>query len=416
MAANYWLGVAPEVAQVESGAIASVDATPANNTFTVTVGGSSESVAGDTNTDTTAGNLRTALQNSTKKEIAQITWGGTASNITATSKIAGLPIVATLSVSGAGSGSITQFSNTTPNSSPYDWTVADNWSLGTVPASGDEVYIDKPSAKILWLPSAAVTIDELHVRGNATIGLKSETLANAADASAEDTGAPEYRTDYLKVSCALVKIGQRVGPGAAQGSPRCKIDNSATAASSTEIFDTAQQATESDLPCVRLLFNDADADLFIRSARGGVGVAVDQPGETATLGTISISDASNVSRVWTGDGVTMTKFEASGGVTQLEAAATIATVDIEGGDLTVEGAQQITTLTVDGGEVTLNNRGASNVAAATLTQNGGIVNLQENTRPVTITTYNFNEGTRRIDDHVTITTDNRSGRVTEQVS
>jgi hypothetical protein len=415
MANDYWLGVAPSVAQVHTASIDSVDATPANNTFTVTVGSASASAVGDTDVATTATALRSALNSSTSAELALITWSGTGGDIIGTADTAGLPFVATLAVSGAGTGSVTDFAETTASSSPYDWSVASNWSNGTVPGSGDNAYIDKSDAKILWLPTATVTLDELHVRRDAIIGLKSETLATAEDASTESTAAPEYRQDYLKVSCPIVRIGQRVGPGTGLGSTRVKIHNVITAASTTEVFDTATTSAETGMPAVRLFFADADADVFVRSARSGVGIGVDKPGETVTVGEVHVSDDSNTTRLFIGDGVTLTSLTQSGGINQLESAATIPTVTVNGGRLVCEADQVITALTVNAGEVVLSNRSSGNVAATTITQNGGIIDAQESSAPRTVTTWNFNEGTRRIDDHLTITNDNRSGRVTETV-
>src|SRR3990167_1389847 len=58
-----------------------VQATPGNNTFTVTIGGVVISVVGDTDVATTATALRAALNASTHPYFAAITWSGTAGDI-----------------------------------------------------------------------------------------------------------------------------------------------------------------------------------------------------------------------------------------------------------------------------------------------------------------------------------------------
>ena len=419
MADNYWLGVAPSVAQVDTGSIDSVDGTPANNTFTVTVGDSSESQVGDTDVATTAAALVATLEASTKPEIAQMTWTNpSAGNIVATADVAGMPFEAALTETGAGTGTVTDFAATTANSSPYSLDVAANWSLGAVPVATDSVYVDKPAAKIFWgLGITVVAYTELHIRQDAIIGLKSETLATDVDASSgENTGAREYRQSYWTVDSPIVKIGERNGPGTGLGSTRCKIHQQRTTASVNEVYDTGQTSIETSLPAVRFLFDDADADLYIRAARAGVGVAIEIPGETSTLGTISVSDPSSVTRTYVGNGVTLTSWDQTGGVNQLNSAATIPTITINGGELTVEGQQKITTCNLNSGKLTANNVDSSSDCITTITQEGGEVDMQASTVPRTVATWNFHEGTRRIDDHATITADNRSGRVTEQVS
>lgn len=102
--------------QIRTGAVATVDATPANNTFRVTVAGQFEEVAGNASVEQTAADLVDALNASAQSNIAAITWanpsGGT---ITATVDVAGDSLAPVFSVSGAGTGSVTAFSITQSN-------------------------------------------------------------------------------------------------------------------------------------------------------------------------------------------------------------------------------------------------------------------------------------------------------------
>ena len=90
--------------------IVSVDATPSDNTFTVTIGAQVVSVAGDTDVGTTTAALVTALNASVLSNFAEVTWSDEGSGIIgAFVDAGGAPFSATLSVTGAGSGSVTDF-------------------------------------------------------------------------------------------------------------------------------------------------------------------------------------------------------------------------------------------------------------------------------------------------------------------
>ena len=74
MSAIYFLGTATAVAQVHTGSIDSLDATPANNTFTVTIGGVAISQVGVTDVATTAAALVVLLNASTHPYFAAKSW------------------------------------------------------------------------------------------------------------------------------------------------------------------------------------------------------------------------------------------------------------------------------------------------------------------------------------------------------
>ncbi len=417
MATVYWEGTADAVAQVDTGSIDTVDGTPANNTFTVTIGGETVSVVGDTDVSTTAGNLVAALNASSNPYFSGITWSNPSSgDITATADNAGEPFTATLTETGAGTGTVTDFSNTTASSGPNDWSTAGNWSGGAVPVNSDDVIIKDSKVNILWgLDQSAVDLTSLTIEQSYTglIGLPRKHFTTNANGSNFTETKVEYRQDYLDIGWTTADIGVMTGPGSANGSQRLKLDNDKAGASTTTIHNTAGQAKEDGLPAVRLMAANASADVYVRSAPGGVGIAVDAPDETSTVGTVSVSDTSSRSQVFTSNGVTMTTYQQNGGNNVVDAAATITTVTVDGGELRTEGTQASTSVNVNGGTFIPNSTGT----ITTLTQTDGTVDASQSNQARTITTYNPNGGTRIANDsYLTITTLNApSGHATVTV-
>jgi len=416
MATKYFTGEAVAVAQVATASIDTVDGTPADNTFTVTIGGVAISVVGDTNVNTTATNLRAALNASTHPYFAAITWSGASADIVGTADVAGVPFVATLTETGAGSGTVTDFAATTDADGPNFWSSAANWSTGSVPVSTDDVIIEGTSTNIVYgLAQSAVTLASLTIRKTFTgkIGLNLRAFATSADADTVDATVNDYRDDYLDIGYDNADIGQHVGPGQPAGSSRIKLDNAKAGASTTVVHDTASSASETGFPAVRLIAANANADVVVRGARAGVGIALDEPGETTTIGDLDVSGG----LVFVGEGVTVTNVRMNGGTVAVQAAATITLVEIDDGTLTTEGNYTITTLTVNGGQVFCNHTSGGN-AITTLNMNGGRIDGRGNLEPRTWATVNPDEGTILVDDGVvTITTfDAPAGSKTISVS
>lgn len=413
MATKYFTGNAIAVAQISSGSIDSLDATPANNTFTVAIGGVSISQVGITDVSTTAAALVALLNASTHPYFAAITWTNPSSgNIVGTADTAGVPFTAALTETGAGSGSVTDFSDDTACTGPNFWDNADNWSTGAVPVNSDDIIFRDSSVNVCWgLDQSAVDLASLTIEQTYTgkIGLDLASFATSADGDTGSAAATEYRDDYLVIGWSACAIGEHFGPGQANGSGRLKLDNDLSGASTTVVHNTASTATETSRPPVRLLLGHASADLIVRS--GSVGVAVGEPGETATVGDVIVHQRS--ARCFLGEGVTLTNFTQYDGYSVLQAAATVTSVTVHGGTVVTEGDFTVTTLTVNGGTVNCNHVKTAGNAVTTLNQSGGTVDATGSSEARTWATVNLDGGTLKADDAVlTITTLDQPAGVT----
>lgn len=411
MATKYFLGVVEAVQQVETGSIDSVDATPSNNTFTVTIGGIAISVAGDTDVNTTATNLRAALNASEHPAFDRITWGGTSGNIVGTSDVAGLEFTAALTETGAGTGTVTDFTTTTANASPHDWNDGGNWSDGSKPAAADTVILRDSDVNIVTgLDQNTITLAKLVIEASYTglIGLRYNEIAMTADGETTSTAFDEYREDYLRIGWDRLEVGANTGTGTPGGSPRLKLDNTKSGASTTEIVDTASSGQDQFKPPLRLKLAHASADIHMRG--GNVGVGVDVPAETSTIGNVEISPQASGSRLQLGDGVTVSGDVTMGnGAATLRAAANMTgTVAVSGGTATIEGDFTIATLNVDGGVVIDNHVKTAAAAVTTCNLRGGELNWQYDDEARTYTTLTHTGGTLVDNPNVTITTYNRA--------
>ena len=297
MATKFWEPKATAVAQVSTVQITADDAA---TTYTITIGGKAESVAGSgTGVNDTASALQVVLDASTHPYFSAITWTVATDTITGTADTAGVPFVAVSSVTG-GTGTIGAVSDTTAATGPNHWDEAENWSDGTIPATNDTVYVRGSAIPIAWgLDQAAVDLTQLYVDQTFTgkIGLRRDQFATSSDAATFDSTVPEYRDSYLDIGYDACDIGLQRGPGTANGSTRIKLDNDRAAASETRIHNTAS-AGENNKAAILLLAANANADVEVRLAPGGVGLGTDEPGETSTFGDVSVTDTTTTSSVF----------------------------------------------------------------------------------------------------------------------
>ena len=416
MATLYWRGDADAVVGVRTASIDSVDATPANNTFFVTIGGVAISAVGDTDVATTATNLRASLNASTHPYFAAITWSGSTGDIIGTADTAGVPFVAVLTETGAGTGAVTDFATTTASAGPSDWSTGDNWftsggSQGTVPASADDVIIANAASHIVYgLDQNAIALNSLsiHLSFTGKIGMERNTFYTAANGQTTDTTKVEYREDYLKIGTELLDIGQVFGTGTNAGSTRIKINNVDAAASTTTVHNTATSG-DTPHPAVRLLNTHASSTLLVRRASGGVGVAIDEPGETTTFLSITISDNSTATRVITGDGLTLTTWTQNGGTNLLRLVedGVLTTCNVRGGSLVTNGDWTLTTLNITAGTIAANHSRVSGDSITTANLTAGSTNSRGSAAARTWVTVNMgDDATLTADSNLTITTFN----------
>lgn len=373
MATAVWQGGVEAVAQVSTGSIDTFDAT---TTYTVTIGGYAVSVLGDTNTSTTATNLRAALNASTNPYFEAITWSGTTGDITGTADTAGAPFLAALTVSG-GTGTVTDFSDTTACTGPHHANAGDNWSTGVVPASSDDVVIEGGPSILYGLDGfSATALGRVEVRQGFTakIGLEASGFATSLDGETVLSSIPEYRDAYLEVTADEIVIGEHIGPGSPSGSARIAISQQKAGASTLDVVNTGTSAVF-NRPAVRYLASNASADIIIRTAPSGVGVAV-EPGETATVGDVYVVDTSTQSNCYIGPGCTWTSYKQAGGVSSVSAAATVTSIDCLGGTLRVFGYDfLVTTLNIYGGTVIDTHENTGGAEWTTINVFGGTVEL-----------------------------------------
>ena len=377
MATTYFLGTATAVAQVGTGSIDSLDGTPANNTFTVTIGGVAISQVGVTDVGTTAAALVVLLNASTHPYFAAITWANpSAGTITATADTAGVPFVAALTETGAGSGAVTDFAATTASAGPNDWSTATNWSGGAVPVATNDVILANSAVNLCWgFSQSAVNVASLTCEKTYTgrLGLDYSKFATSANgATTSTTVVPEYRATVLELDIDALDIRRHRGPGSPAGSGRL-LFNLGTNACTVTIEDTASKSVDGIQPAVQITANSASTAVHIQSAPGGVGIGTEKPGLTTTVGTVSVTAPNTISNVTVGDGTTVTTYEQTGGDNVLQAAATVTAVNVHGGNLLIDGAFLITTLTILAGKCWPNNVPSAGSAITTLHLTGGTV-------------------------------------------
>lgn len=402
MATNIWEGGAPAVAQVSTASIDSVDATPANNTFTVTIDNVAVSVAGITDVATTAAALLAALQASTDPRFAEITWtnpsGGT---IVGTGPgegdtTPGKPFTAVLSETGAGSGAVTDFAATTAPQSPNHWSVAANWSLGAVPTASDAVVFRDSSYPVKWgltdVVFASILI-EANVRDGFYIGLPELN----ADGSAT---YKEYRTTHLTLATSLSgTLVVSIGEGEGNGPALVKIDAAGEILSLT--IDRTTTPLETNLPAVHVTGMHADSVIYCN--RGTLGVSL-IAGQTSGFNHLSVGRylADTDATIELGSGVTQ---KSAGTVAQVCGTVTSWTSlyvyeQLAGSILRMRGTAAIVTmLEIEG---TVHWESGGNLAAYRL-RSGGLLDCRRDNRLFTVTEGKVYKGAKLYDPKRRIT-------------
>lgn len=415
MTTQVWQGQAPAVAQISEAICTGVQN---GETYKLVVNGetiNSYTAGGTTSALQLVQALASGWQAATGNPYSRpITCTGLATGgnniLRWTADIAGNPFTVSTAVTGPTGGGFSAVTTPTANAGPNDWNTAANWSGGAVPIAADDVVFRDGSVPVLWgLAQSAVTLASLAIEQSYTgaIGLNKRAVVTGA-AGLTATGKPEYREDYLDIGWDEARIGEIIGTGSPAGAGRLKLDNAKAGSSTTTVHNTASAGLDSNQPAVRLLFANAGADVLVRNGAGGVGIAIDDAGETATVGDVSVSDKTAASQVFLGEGVTLDTFTQDGGINVLRAAAGVTGITVNGGTLNIEGSgYAITALTVNGGTVYPNSTPTGGNAITTVNIDGGTVDATQSREARTWGTVNLKRAgsTLRADNNVvTITT------------
>jgi len=376
MTTKQWRGGADAVTQV---ATASIDTYDAASTYTLSIGEYGfDSIAAGTADDAAAALV--ALANASNiPYFSAVTWTNpSAADITGTANNAGAPFVAELTVTG-GTGTVTDFVDDTACTGPHHADNADNYEGGVLPVTGDDLVIAGGKAILYGLDGLASVLllsTEIRQQFSGLIGLNPTAFATSTDGLTTDAGFLEYRTTHLQLDSDTIRVGDHDGGGSPQGSQRVYLEQQSAAASRLTVIDTAASVAGS-APAVDYLADDADADVDVRYAPGGVGVA-SFAGTTAVVGDLAVTDSTQASSLRVGAGTTFTNYTQQGGRNKLRAAANPTAITVKGGDLTIDGeGYLIPTLQVEAGNVEDLHVNAGGAEWTTINMRGGDLSLPE---------------------------------------
>lgn len=367
-----WRGDAPAVKQVST---VQITANDVNTSYRITINGKIVAVNGNAGgVNSTATDLKTALDASTIPEFDEAVWTVNADTVTGTAATAGKPFTATSSVSG-GTGTIGAVTTTTSSSGPNHFDTAANWSGGAVPVNADDIVFENSSIDCLYgLDQNAVAPTSVTIRSTYTgkLGLARIT----------STGYVEYRQRYYKSDIITLNVGDAAG-GA--GSGRLLIDlDGATA--TVNVYSTGLSA-ETGLGALVLKNTNAST---LNVFRGTVSVAP-QAGETANFATgvrigIVQGAANSVATVYCGSGVTLGTITQDGGT--LTTHSNITTINMTGGEHVRE-AGTTTTANIRGG--TYYGKSTGSISTLTISSTG-TVDFSRDNRTKTVSTCNAYKG------------------------
>ena len=395
MADNRWEPKALAVSQVNTVTIANTWAQ--NDTVTLTINTKAlvitigtltttsqvattvqEAWEGSTLTDTSA-SYTPAGGGQDIAEFAEITATVSGAVVSLTHDIPGRPFTLTATETTGGDGTATGATATAADG-PNNVNNVNNWSAGTVPATGENLYIDNSDVSLLYnLNDLNDTAASLTIGANFTgdIGLPKTNPA----------GYTEYLPDYFDMPISAIYIG--VGDG--QGSGRIKLDNK-TVQTAWAVEKTGS-SNEAGLPPVILKGTHASNTLDVNS--GEVGVSV-YGGETGVIATARIGSGT----VEFGEGCTVTTLTNQSGNINIRNPVT--TLTSSSGTVTCWEAMTIVTASISGG--TLDYRSSGTIATLNIGGTAGpVLDCSNDNSSRTITALVLNAGATIIDPLRTIT-------------
>lgn len=258
-------------------------------------------------------------------------------------------------------------STTVASAGPNDWSIAANWSTGTVPATGDSVLITNTSASILYgLSQSAITLASLQIDNTFT-----GTIGNP---DFNSSSYFEYRPTYLAIGATSVIIGQNGGAG----SGRMRL-NFGTVQTTISVYNTG---TALDTGLTALQIQGSNSSNALYGYKGSVGVAV-QNTESASFASITAGFITNQNtdfNFYGGKNLTLTTFNQNGGIATLNNSLT--THNATFGTLYFLGTGTIETSTLDNAKLVVYSTGTiSNLNVGPK----GVADFAKDARPKTVT-------------------------------
>lgn len=357
MADNYWRGTAIPKAQSEYYTFGGTWET--DDLVVITINGKSRSVSAGSTTITTVIDTVVADFNGLSTTYypefyGEITASRSGSTIVFTSNTPGKPFTLAITTTEANGGAadaqtISSATVTQASKGPNHWDDASNWSAGTVPASGENVYLENSAVDILY---------GLDQNGTAALGSLNIARTYTGKIGLPDVGRNssgityrEYREKYLIHKATLFNLGYGT-----TGAGSSRIRWNGYDAQTTMLVTSTGRTETSGIPAFQMLGTHASNALTI--LQGDMGVAVNA-GEVSTLATIRVgssgSGASDV-QLTLGSGVTATSAtvtQAGGTITSNCAVATWNMLDGTG----YHQSGALTTLVVDKGNMIYTSTG-----------------------------------------------------------
>ena len=341
MATNYWTGGATPKKQVTTLTITY----NAGDTVGVKIGEAEVTTPCVTDADTTAANLKAAIDAAKTNEQSyyqQMTYGVSTNVITVTAINPGFPF--TITDTSTGSAAVT-VSTTTANKSPNDWADPDNWSLHAVPAASDTVIFKDNAAPVWWnLNQTSLALADIVIYRSYTgaIGLRWNAFMLPGGASFAND-APEYRDHTLTVQYDNLYYGVDSLSAQATGPSRCNIQNSKAGASTSHITHV-NSTGDGNFPSLQIATINASGDILISGVSGRVGIGTNATNGGGTSGDVAFQGTGSVEvdRYYQ-----LTNLELTGGTHIVNAidGSTVTKIDATDCNLTLQGDDwDITTL------------------------------------------------------------------------
>src|SRR5260370_23620786 len=255
-----WRGDAPTVAQVQTMTIGTNDVA---TTYKVTINGKTVSVPGNAGgASSTAADLANALKGAAvPQDFNEIAWTVATTIVTGTAAKPGKPF--TLSVAASGGTGTISTTVATASSGPNDAGASANWSIGSLPATGDDIVFDTGASDVLYgLDQHAVTPNSISVLSWFTgkIGLAAVNADNAAATYFE------YRPQYLQYG--TTGVGGTVTVTVSGGGGRIKLDQGSAPA----IWNVANSAQRLEAGIPAVLLKGTNAANALNVNKGDVGI------------------------------------------------------------------------------------------------------------------------------------------------